>query len=75
MLLKDVNAHHQRVASVTFKDIRKPSAQVYRLALDKIDSIILCCCGGIVQRVALSLVGWPDDWCGQMTGGTRYSYG
>jgi hypothetical protein len=19
-------------------------------------------------------VGWPDDWCGRMTGGTRYSY-
>jgi hypothetical protein len=35
-LLKDVSAHHQRVASVTFKDIRGPNAQVYRLALDKI---------------------------------------
>jgi hypothetical protein len=35
-LLKDVSAHYQRVASVTFKDIRGPNAQVYRLALDKI---------------------------------------
>jgi hypothetical protein len=35
-LLKDVNAYYQCVASVTFKDIRGPNAQEYRLALDKI---------------------------------------
>ena len=26
----------------------------------------------VVQTVARGLVGWPDDWCGRMTGGTRY---
>jgi hypothetical protein len=36
-LLKDVNTYHQRVASVTFKDIRGPNAQEYRLACKRLD--------------------------------------